>query len=177
MDVVSFNSLLKKIVELALSITNRPNSVRVLSLAMGDIDQQRDLTSTQSTGVSTSTVNISGNELTKVDYNLGDDWSSEESEEDTDSEEDDPEVEQFLSQLMNEQLAPTAQSGMAELFECLVRMKELFAQEDRDNQELLASQLVFHGLEGNLEEIYALSFNLFEGEYDRKFDCIFYSVS
>ena len=172
MDVVSFNSLLKKIVELALSITNRPNSVRVLSLAMGDIDQpatredqQRELTSTQSTDASISTVNISGNELTKVDYNLGDDWSSEESEEDTDSE-DDPEVEQFLSQLMNEQQAPAAQSGMAELFECLVRMKEVFAQEDRDNQELLASQLVFHGQEGNLEEIYALSFNLFEGEFD-----------
>ena len=183
MDVASFNSLLKRIVELALSITNRPNSARVLSIGNVDDDidqpatredQQREVTSTWTSTqpTDTSTINISGNEII-VDYNLEDDWSSEDSEEDMDSE-DDPEVEQFISQLINKQLgqAPATESGIAELFEYLVRIKELFAQECRDNQELLASQLVHHSQEGSMEEIYALSFNLFEGERDRNFDCI-----
>jgi len=88
-------------------------------------------------------------------------------------------MEQFISQLINEQLgqATAIENGIAELFECLVRIKELFSRECRDHQELLASQLVHHSQEGNLEEIYALSFNLFEGECDRNFDCIYYSVS
>ena len=164
MDVASFNSLLKRIVELALSITSGPESVQVFSL--GDVDQparelQQCEAEAEQTSTSTVTVNINGSDIEVEHDYLRDDSSSEESDEDTDSEEDDSEMQLFMSQL-SEQLAAATESGVTELFECLVKIKECFAQEERDNQELFASQLV---QEGNLEEIYALSFNLFEGKY------------
>ena len=160
--MASFNSLLKRIVELSLSITN----VQVFSL--GEHQQCEAAASAKAEQTSTSIIGVNISDI-EVEHDLGlslrDESSSEESGEDTDSEEDDPEMHLFVSQLLNqaEQLASSS-SDMTELSECLLKVKEFFAQEGRDNQELLASQLVHPDQEGSLEEMYALSFNLFEGE-------------
>ena len=169
-DLVSFNSLLKRIVDLCLSITN-PESVQVFSLGQPtkpedhEEYQQCEAVAAEQTSTSTIAVNIDGNDI-EVEHGLGlslsDDSSSEESDEDTDSE-DDPEMQLFVSQLLN-QAEQLASGGVTELFECLLKVKECFAQEGRGNQELLASQLVHPDQEGSLEEIYALCFNLFEGK-------------
>lgn len=159
--MASFNSLLKRIVELALSITSGPENVQVFSLGE---HQECEAVAEQT---STIAVNINGSDI-EVEHDLGlglrDDSSSEESDEGTDSEEDDPEMQLFVSQLLD-QAEQLTSGGVTELFECLLKVKEFFAQEGRDNQELLAGQLVHPDQEGSLEEMYALSFNLFEGEY------------
>lgn len=160
---ISFNSLLKRIVELSLSITSGPpDSVQVLSL--GDEDQLLESgtgsASSSSQDDEESDIRIAENDM-DID-NLGGDLSLSDEDSEHDSEEDAPEMQLLVSQLLSEaeELASATEKGVAELHECLVKIEELFAQEERVNQELLASQLVE---EGNLEEIYALSFNLFEG--------------
>ena len=172
--MASFNSLLKRIVELSLSITSIQESVQVFSLeehqqceaaASAVAESKAEQTSTSTIGINISDIEVEHD----LGLSLRDDSSSEESDEDTDSEEDDPEMHLFVSQLLNqaEQLASSSSSSgdMTELFECLLKVKEFFAQEGRDNQELFACQLVHPDQEGSLEELYALSFNLFEGEH------------